>query len=70
MSDKVLKRSLIRSAAAGDETALLTLDKMGLLPGPGDDAQTFGKSLTALADALEQLDEELKNRPCWRSPAA
>ena len=66
---KILKGALIKSAAAGDESALLYFDRQGLLPAPGEDAPAFAEKLTCLADALEKLDSELKkDRPFEAAP--
>ena len=66
---KIFKESLIKSVAAGDESALLYFDRQGLLPAPGEDAPAFAEKLTRLAAALAELDSELKkDRPFGAAP--
>ena len=66
---KIFKESLIKSVAAGDESALLYFDRQGLLPAPGEDAPAFAEKLTRLASALAELDSELKkDRPFEAAP--
>lgn len=60
---KILKKSLIDSAADGDMNALLELDAMGLLPAPGEDAKEFAAKLSSLSNALAKLNDELKANP-------
>ncbi len=62
-SSLILNRSRINAAAAGSTQALLEFDRWGLPPAPGEDHQAFAERLQKLADALTELENQLRKHP-------